>query len=79
MIYSVKQAYRAYYHHFPHWMLTKPESLVLHLCVLLFASLIGYTVLVYLPANIMFSISRAYYYLFGNDYGNIRAETSSNY
>lgn len=68
MIASVKNAYRAYYYVFPHCMLTKPESFVLHFCVLLFASLIGYTVLVYLPASIMFNISRSYYYLSGNDY-----------
>ena len=65
MAYSTKRLYEIYYYHFPHYMLTKNESLSLHLFLLSFAFFVGYGLYSYVPSQIVFFVSRAYYYLFG--------------
>lgn len=65
MVTSPKRMYELYYHHFPHYMLTSRESTLLHFLLLSFACFVGYGVYSYLPSTIMFSVSRAYYYIFG--------------
>lgn len=67
MVPTPKRMYQLYYHHFPHFMLTKNESCVLHALLLLFACFVGYGVYLYLPSTLKFTVSRAYYYLFGLD------------
>ncbi|ODV82458.1 uncharacterized protein CANTADRAFT_24961 [Suhomyces tanzawaensis NRRL Y-17324] len=64
---SIHRMYQIYYHHFPHYMLTKNESFTLHLFLLSFLFFIGYGIYSYLPATIMFSLSRGYYYLWGQE------------
>lgn len=61
--------YDLYYFHFPFTMLTPTETLLLHVFLLSLMSLVVYGICAYLPSTIMFSLSRAYYYLFGADLG----------
>ncbi|EGW32718.1 uncharacterized protein SPAPADRAFT_60075 [Spathaspora passalidarum NRRL Y-27907] len=62
---AVKRLFGLYFHHFPFVMLTTTEAVFLHTSILIFAMFIAYGIYSYLPATIMFSISRASYYLFG--------------
>ncbi|KAL6449837.1 hypothetical protein SBY92_002308 [Candida maltosa Xu316] len=54
-------------------MLTPTETLLLHGFFLGLTLLTAYGVYAYLPSTIMFSISRAYYYIFGMDMDSLDA------
>lgn len=55
-----------YYHHFPFYMLTGPESMFLHLFLLSFIVFVGYGLFRVIPVYIPFLISRSYFYLTGD-------------
>ncbi|KAG2734132.1 hypothetical protein G9P44_002138 [Scheffersomyces stipitis] len=70
MAMTASRLYSMYFHHFPFVMLTKTERMLLHTFLLSFTLFIGYGIYYYLPASIMFSLSRAYYYIFGLETSN---------
>ncbi|RCK54472.1 hypothetical protein Cantr_04536 [Candida viswanathii] len=61
--------YDLYYFHFPFIMLTRAETVFLHGFLLGLMSLALYGIIAYLPSTLMFTLSRAYYYLYGADLG----------
>ncbi|KAG4409047.1 hypothetical protein JTP64_002353 [Candida tropicalis] len=63
--------YDLYYFHFPFTMLTPTETFLLHGFLFGLMSLAVYGIYAYLPSSIMFTLSRAYYYLFGADLGTV--------
>ncbi|CAK9439727.1 uncharacterized protein LODBEIA_P38270 [Lodderomyces beijingensis] len=58
--------YNMYYVHFPFSMLTKTESIILHISVLSFMVFILYGIYSYLPACAMTALSQGYFYIFGD-------------
>lgn len=63
---SGRKAWDLYYHHFPFFMLTGPEGLLLHLFILTFLSFVAYGVYAVVPTYVPFLLSRSYYYLTGD-------------
>ncbi|CAK7903890.1 hypothetical protein CAAN1_09S00254 [[Candida] anglica] len=64
---SIQHMYQAYYHHFPHYMLTKTESVMLHFFLISFFLFVGYGLFSYVPGQLIFVGSRGYYYLYGSE------------
>ncbi|SGZ57857.1 CIC11C00000004287 [Sungouiella intermedia] len=63
---STRKVWDMYYHHFPFFMLTGPESIMLHIFILTFVSFIIFG-LYNIPLYFRFLVSRSYYYLTGAD------------